>query len=486
MAGLSFLRVVDNETLVQQESEEETRRAMQERQAEPLMIGLTGYLRTAFDAANRAKDPIERAMLTALRQRNGEYEPSKLVQIQKQGGSEIYMMLTEVKCRAAESWLRDILMDTGTPPWDIKPTPLPDLPEARDEVIDQILGEKVTGLIEEIGQAPNPAEVSQLKEVIAQELRFSVLQDAQNRAEGMKRKIADQFAEGGFAEGFNEFLTDLVTFPAAILKGPCVRRQRKLSWETDEEGKTVAVADEQLAPEFERVDPFRFYPEPGIAKVSDGYCFEHHPLTRMALSELLGVPGYDDDAIRELLKIGNGQSWINSDVDHEKDELERKHSTEQRPTEIYDALEFWGKVSGKMLLEWGLTEEEVSDSAKEYDANVWIVGNFVIKAILNYDPLGEKPYAVTSFIKSPGAFWVKVYRRLSKMCRAYAMRLRVRWLITWASLLALKLRLTLSVSPLMKILRRCTRGASGRYSMTRSVVPPLLCVLTSLMIILLR
>jgi len=265
-----------------------------------------------------------------------------------------------------------------------------------------------------------------------------------------------------------------------------VRRQRKLSWETDEEGKTVAVADEQLAPEFERVDPFRFYPEPGIAKVSDGYCFEHHPLTRMALSELLGVPGYDDDAIRELLKIGNGQSWINSDVDHEKDELERKHSTEQRPTEIYDALEFWGKVSGKMLLEWGLTEEEVSDSAKEYDANVWIVGNFVIKAILNYDPLGEKPYAVTSFIKSPGAFWVKVYRRLSKMCRAYAMRLRVRWLITWASLLALKLRLTLSVSPLMKILRRCTRGASGRYSMTRSVVPPLLCVLTSLMIILLR
>ena len=44
-------------------------------------------------------------MLRALRQRNGDYEPEKLAQITRQGGSEIYMMLTEVKCRAAESWL---------------------------------------------------------------------------------------------------------------------------------------------------------------------------------------------------------------------------------------------------------------------------------------------------------------------------------------------------------------------------------------------
>tara|TARA_R110000803_G_scaffold8615_8_gene27642 strand:+ start:1027 stop:3090 length:2064 start_codon:yes stop_codon:yes gene_type:complete len=422
MAGLNFLRVVDNATLIEQE--DDARKAMEERQAEPLMVGLSAYLRTSFDAAKRAKDPIERAMLKALRQRNGEYEPTKMAAIQQQGGSEIYMMITEVKCRAAESWLRDILMDTGTPPWDIKPTPLPDLPEARDEIVNQILGEKVTGLIEQIGQAPNPSEVAQLKEIVAQELRFNVLQDAQNRTNGMKRKIADQFAEGGFAEGFNEFLTDLVTFPAAILKGPCVRRQRKLSWDTDEEGNTIAVADEQLAPEFERVDPFRFYPEPGISKVNDGYVFEHHPLTRMALSDLIGVPGYDDEAIRELLDVGNGQSWINSDVNQEKDELERKHSTEQRPTEIYDALEFWGKVSGKMLLEWGLTEEEVEDPTKEYDANVWVVGNYVIKAILNYDPLGEKPYAVTSFIKSPGAFWGKgipeIIEDVQSVCNASA------------------------------------------------------------------
>ena len=172
------------------------------------------------------------------------------------------------------------------------------------------------------------------------------------------------------------------------------------------------------------MDPFKFYPEPGIASIDDGYVFEHHPLTRMDLSELIGVPGYDDDAIRAVLELGNGQSWISPFSAQEQDELENKHSTENRPTEIFDALEFWGRVSGRMLIEWGLTEEEVEDPDKEYDANVWLVGSYVVKAILNYDPLGEKPYAATSFIRNPGSFWGKgipeIIEDLQSVCNASA------------------------------------------------------------------
>jgi len=406
MAGLSMLRVVDNATLVRQE-QEAAKRDVDQRNAEPFILGLSSFLKSAFDAAKEAKDPIKDSMLRSLRQRNGEYDATKLASIKAQGGSEIFMMLTEVKCRAAESWLRDILLDTGTPPWDIQPTPIPDLPPDRDEAIDSILGDKVTEFIARLGTAPTPSEENQIKEVAAQEFRFQLLQDAQARATRMRNKIADQFAEGGFSESFDEFITDLVTFPVAIIKGPVVRRHRKLSWGKDEEGKTIAVTDDVLAPEFERVDPFRLYPEPGISHVNDGYIFEHHPLTRMELSNLIGAPGYDEDAIRTLLQAGTNQTWISDSTDSAKDLQERKHSPERRITTMFDALEFWGKISGKMLLEWGMDEEEVSDPEKEYDANVWLVGNYVIKAILNFDPLGEKPYAVTSFIRNPGAFWGK-------------------------------------------------------------------------------
>lgn len=423
MAGLTFLRVVGNDELARQEKEASDR-ALQERQNQPVILGLTGYLRQCWDVAEMAKRPIEQIMLRAMRQRNGEYEADKLQQIRSQGGSEIYMMITEVKCRAAESWLRDILLDTGSPPWDLDPTPIPDLSPAQAREVQGIFAEKVLEIVQNSGQAPSAAQMSEIKEMVSQDYRFAVLQQAQNRADKMKLKIQDQFAQGGWGTAFNDFITDLVTFPAAFVKGPIVRRQRALGWKTSPDGRTQVEPIEKLGPEYERVDPFRIYPEPGISTINEGYLFEHHRLSRTELSELIGVPGYDDDAIRKVLEIGNGQSWISEDVELQKDEEERKYYSYMRPTTEYDALEFWGKISGKMLIEWGMTEEEVPDPAREYDANVWLVGNYVIKAVLNYDPLGEKPYAKTSFIKCPGAFWGKgipeIIEDLQGVCNAAA------------------------------------------------------------------
>ena len=423
MAGLTFLRVVNNTELARQERET-TDRALQERQNQSIILGLAGYLRECWDVAQMAKRPLEQKMLQALRQRNGEYDASKLQQIRTQGGSEIFMMITEVKCRAAESWLRDILLDDGTPPWDLNPTPIPDLSPAQSKEVQGIFAERVLKMVEEYGKAPNASEIREIKEMVSQDYRFDVLQQAQIRADKMKLKIQDQFAQGGWGDAFNDFITDLVTFPCAFIKGPVVRRQRVLGWKVDATGRTVVEPTEQLGPECERADPFYIYPEPGISNINEGYLFEYHPLSRMQLSDLIGVPGYDDDAIRKVLEIGNGMSWINLDVELQKNEEERKFYSYMKPTTEFDALEFWGKVSGKMLIEWGLTEEDVPDSAREYDANVWMVGNIVIKAVLNYDPLGEKPYCKTSFIKCPGAFWGKgipeIIEDLQGVCNAAA------------------------------------------------------------------
>lgn len=423
MAGLTFLRVVGNDDLARQEREA-TERALQERQNQPLILGLAAHLRECWDAAKMAKRPIVDEMLAAMRQRNGEYEADKLKQIRDQGGSEIYMMITEVKCRAAESWLRDILLDEGSPPWDLSATPIPDLSPVQTQEIQSGFADHVLRIVQQTGAAPSPEEMSALREMVSQDYRFKILQAAQTRADKMSVKIKDQFAQGGWGDAFNDFITDLVTYPAAIIKGPVVRRQRALGWKVTDSGQTVVEPIERLGPEYERVDPFRIYPEPGITHISEGYLFEHHRLSRTELADLIGVPGYDSDAIRKVLDIGNGQSWISEDVELVKNEQERKFYSYMRPTEEFDALEFWGKVSGKMLIEWGMTAEEISDEAREYDVNVWSVGNYVIKAVLNYDPLGEKPYCKTSFIKCPGAFWgkgiPKIIEDLQGVCNAAA------------------------------------------------------------------
>jgi hypothetical protein len=423
MAGLTLLRVVSGDELVKQERAR-VDAELQARQNNPVILGLAAHLRTCWDAARMAKNPINDLMLKALRQRNGEYEPDKLDAIRSQGGSEVYMMITEIKCRAAESWLRDILMDNGSPPWDIQPTPEPDLSPVQMEELKQAFAEQTLLTIQQTGQAPTRQDLLELKEIVSQQFRFKVLQAAQNRVDKMKVRIDDQLAQGGWSDAFNEFITDLVTFPCAFLKGPIVRRQRYLKWTQSPDGKMQVEPGERIAPEFERVSPFDIYPEPGITRLNDGYLFERHELSRQALADLIGVPGYDEQAIRKALELGPSSTWINDPDEDMRDEEERKYYTEMRPTDVFDALEFWGKVSGAMLREWGMTEAEVPDEAKEYDANVWLVGNMVIKAVLNYDPLGEKPYAKTSFIKTPGSFWGRaipeIIEDLQNVCNAAA------------------------------------------------------------------
>ena len=319
MPGLTILRVVSNSEIERTERERMDAE-LQARQNSDLITGLSAHLKTCWDAARIAKDPINDVMLRALRQRNGEYEADKLQAIRVQGGSEVYMMLTEVKCRAAESWLRDILLDTGSPPWDLQPTPIPDLSPEQSEEVQTAFAEQVMEIIQSTGQAPNKTQMLELREMVSQDYRFKVLQAAQARVDRMKIKIDDQFLQGGWADAFNEFLTDLVTFPCAFVKGPIVRRQRHLGWTKGPGGATIVEASERLAPEFERVSPFNIYPEPGITRINDGYIFEYHRLSRSALADLIGVPGYDDQAIRKVLDEGPGQTWVSEPTEMQREE----------------------------------------------------------------------------------------------------------------------------------------------------------------------
>src|SRR5574343_352194 len=63
---------------------------------------LAAYIRDVWERNKRAKLDVEQRMLKSLRQRNGEYDPQKLALIRLTEGSEIFSMLTYIKCKAAE------------------------------------------------------------------------------------------------------------------------------------------------------------------------------------------------------------------------------------------------------------------------------------------------------------------------------------------------------------------------------------------------
>ena len=390
--------------------QEEQRRASDLQQNQPIITGLAGYVKMQWTTARTAREQtVEQRMFKSVRQRRGEYDPDKLAMIRQQGGSELYMMLTSNKCRGASAWLRDVLLGSGTDkPWTLKPSPSPSLPpEVLEELRTRAVNE-VQQYIMATGQEVPPTELRKFLTGLREEFYNSLYEEAKTKVQGMERKMEDQLVEGGFIAAFDEFLDDLTTFPAAILKGPVVRNKNKLQWKQTGPGQYEPDVSETLCLEWERVDPMMVYPSPSSSSVDDGFFIERHKLRQQDLEALIGVEGYDDGAIRSALTdYGRGglMNWLF--VDSEKAFAEGKSTTGvmQNADREIDAIQFWGSVSGQMLLDWGLKEEEVPDPIKNYPVEVWLVGTYVIKAMLNYHPLANKPYYKASYEDIPGSFW---------------------------------------------------------------------------------
>lgn len=394
-----MLAIVPMKSLSQMQAEEKA--AAEAKRAEPLVQNLAAHVKRRFDAAKTAKDAgLTERMLKALRQRNMEYDPEKLNDIKQHGGSEIYMGITSTKCRAATSWLRDSLLGSGADkPYRLRPTAVPEVPpEAMQKLQAQIV-EELYAAVRMGAPMPDEETLRSMAQERKDELTNAVMEEARNRVDRMETKMEDQLVEGGFVRALSEFIDDLVTFPYAVLKGPVYRNRKVLRWT----GGTLNAVDETVA-EWERVDPFMFYWAPWARSVDDGYVIEHHKLTRPNMEALIGVEGYNEQAIRGALgEFGGGGLDMGDAASVSKATAEGRHlSSDNGSKDLMDAYQLWDTVEGSMLREWGMSEEEIPDPLLSYPCEVWLVGSWVIKAVLNYDLLGRKNYYVTSYEKIPG------------------------------------------------------------------------------------
>src|SRR5690606_3133184 len=82
------------------------------------VLNLAAHIRSAFEAAvnHRQTSGVTDRLLACQRQRLGNYEPERLAEIARQGGSRIFFNLTETKCSAAEAWIADVLAPVGDRP----------------------------------------------------------------------------------------------------------------------------------------------------------------------------------------------------------------------------------------------------------------------------------------------------------------------------------------------------------------------------------
>jgi len=406
-SALGLIRIVSNSELVKQEQEaEKAAQEARDKNNSPLLQGLSKHVTEAWEQARDAKNSVLPRLQRAQRARVGEYDPDKLAQIKSFGGSTEYARVTANKIRIVEAWLRDVYNGQTDQPWQINATPKPDIPEDAEAQVQEMVSKQVGEAFAKTGQMPDPASVR--AQMAAEMSRFeeSLKEAAGDTAKRMEKRMHDQLQEAGFNSVLASYLGDLATYPAAIMKGPVLRKRKVLSWESVNGEAPTPKVEDAIVTEFERVSPFRAYPAPGAVTPQEGYFLEHHTFSHSDLYNLIGLPGYDEEAIRAVLhesQYGGLNNWLGFETFD--DEGQSVADSLQRTVFEYDALEYHGPVLGKDLLEWGLDQEDVSDPMAMYEACVWLIGSWVIKAQLNYDPLGQRPYYSTSYEEIPGEFW---------------------------------------------------------------------------------
>jgi hypothetical protein len=362
---------------------------------------LGNYIRQRWQAfrnqRNMGHNSLNNRLLRAQRMFEGQYDPGKLAEIVKFGGSIVYSRLAAVKCRGATSLLRDVYLGAERP-WDVQSQPDPPVPAQVMTMIAHLVSSEAAGL--QAGGAPLSPDAAHTRFAgLIHQAQQTALRQANQQAAAAADKMDDILQSGGFYDALGEFLIDLALFPYACLKGPTVRMSPKLVWNNRQ--ATVDMVPQMY---WERVAPHDIYWDPGAQHIEDAEIIERRKLTRKDLNQVMDLPGYNEEAVRGALEdYARGlRDWMDA-PDVETALLAGRESPTQNQSHLIDAAEYHGYIQGRVLLDAGITRDQLPDLDRDYLVQSWVVGRYTIKTQIQPNPRQRHPYYVTSFEKVPGS-----------------------------------------------------------------------------------
>ena len=368
------------------------------------------YVLDRFQAWRDKRNAVTNLMISSARQRRSEYDPQLLEQIRKIGGSEVFLPITATKCTAAESWIRETLnFQTGLDElWDVEPTaePVPD--EKIKLLVRSSLQRALLQMMAAGESLPSYAQVKSIASSIVFAYRTVAWRKALDAARRARQLIKDVLMQSNFAEVVDAFLYDLVTFPAACIKGPSFTTEPVIV--TNERETRLILTERSF---FTRVSPFDIYPEPGATDLQSSNFIE---LVRLSPDEVLALRGspHVDDTQVELAyyKYKNG-------FQYEADDDALRKVLYDQPAEksgrTIQCLHFWGRIPGSVLRSWKINEDLKANS--EYDTEILLVGDVPVKVRVR-KIFHHRPYYLTSFDKIAGTIWGEgIPQKLSQIQR---------------------------------------------------------------------
>lgn len=297
--------------------------------------------------------------------------------------SRAYPKVTRVKCVSMLSRLMNLLFQADDKNWGIGPSAVPNLSqEDLQSVLDKLSPPQQP-------QAPGgmPAQVAPppSDDIIEQAIR----EFAKKRAGKLETVIEDQLQELGGSRSVDyvalcrKVLASGIQYGAGILKGPFVEEQEQRKWSQDANGQLVASTFTAYRPRFEFVPIWDYYPDMSAKSLAqmEGQ-FQRIVMSKHQLSMLKLRPDFFADQITEAMRVAPGGNYVRRAYETEIRSSGVQINVSESGRNKYEAIMWEGYVSGKELADCGLViaDEQITQDVR---AQVWVVGNEVIKAALD-------------------------------------------------------------------------------------------------------
>lgn len=311
--------------------------------------------------------------------------------------------ITNPITRGITALLNDTLSASAADLFVLKPTSAPELTQAAQSSIVARLGRQ-QDLAAALGMPLEEDEVQRQASRLIQAAEVAGRDQATRAAQALEGRVRDMLEEGDFDHELRAGMHDLVHGLTMVLKCPSMVTRKVKVW--DEQTGTLRFT-EKLVRGVERIDPLNIYPAPNATDAqSADYIVEVRTVSPNDLIALAQSDGYSRSGIMDVLKqfpLGHAEHLSDSVATLIKTPEQDMVVTSAASTPYtYDALVMYGRVKGDILAEMGV---DGVDGAMLYDAEVVTIGDIVVRAVLNSDAMGRRPYYTTSYDPVGGSFW---------------------------------------------------------------------------------
>lgn len=222
----------------------------------------------------------------------------------------------------------------------------------------------------------------------------------------MEKEIETQLAATKYALNCRRAIEERVILGTGVVKGPVNTGKLRVKYKQLSDGTWSPDVEQNKTPTLEWVSIWRLYPDMTVNDFKDcGDVIELHPMTPLELSTYRKHPGFDKEAIDEILKGTDGEGLpIKPESYNETFQGITSNIWTNSPylyRNRYQVLEYHGPVTYDELCKLGI-EPTYESPTNEFYGEVWVCCGRVIRMELeNIEGFYETPYSLAVWKRDP-------------------------------------------------------------------------------------